>query len=109
MGSPLNVISQQINVDNMGRNAYHSILYKGNYEVLIMLLNIERVYMKKVLYDQLCNEKNRFRFKNMDIEHGKLTSSVFHDEESIKRHEEFNMNVINLFENYAKNILDRTR
>ena len=84
-------------------------MYKGNYEVLIMLLNIERVYMKKVLYDQLSHEKNKFRFKNMDIEHGHLNSKVFHDEDSIKRHEEFNMNVITLLENYAKNILDRIR
>jgi len=97
-GTPQDVIHQEINVDDLGRNVFHSILAKGNYDCLIALLNIERVYLKKTLFDQLLQEKNRYRFKNMDIKHGHLTSSVFHDADSLKRHEDFNIRVFNLFE-----------
>jgi len=109
MGTPQDVIHQEINVDNESRNAYHSLLYKGNYECLIVLLNIERVYLKKTLYDQLLREKNKYRFKNMDIDHGHLSTQIFHDADSVKRHEEFNIRVFNLFEQYSKDIVDRYR
>lgn len=73
------------------------------------MLNLERVYLKKTLYDQLLREKNRFRFKNMDIKHGHLSDKIFHDADSIKRHEEFNIRIYNLFEQYSKDIIDRYR
>ena len=59
---------------------------------------LERVYLKKTIFDQLYREKIKYRFKNMDIKQGKLVSTVFHDAETIKRHEEFNIRVQNLFE-----------
>ena len=45
----------------------------------------------------------------MDIKHGKLTLSLFHDADSLKRHEEFNIRVFNLFDQYAKDIVARLR
>jgi hypothetical protein len=36
---------------------FHLLGYKGNYECLIQILNIERVYLKKTLFDQLYREK----------------------------------------------------
>jgi len=109
MGTPQDVIHQEINVDDQGRNCYHMICYRGNFDCMIALLNIERVYLKKTLFDQLLREKNRYRFKNMDIKHGHLASSIFHDAETVKRHEDFNIRVFNLFEQYAKDIVDRYR
>ena len=109
MGTPSDVIHQEINVDNQGRNAYHYMCYKGNFDCLISLLNIERIYLKKTLFDQLLKEKNRFRFKNMDIKHGHLVSAIFHDSNTVKRHEDFNIVVYNLFEQYARDIVDRYR
>lgn len=103
------MIHQEINVDTESRNAYHSICYRGNYECMIALLNLERVYLKKTLYDQLLREKSKYRFKNMDIKHGHLSTQIFHDADSIKRHEEFNIRVFNLFEQYSKDIIDRYR
>lgn len=88
---------------------YHLLCYKGNYECLISILNMERVFMKKNLFDQLYREKQRYRFKNMDIKHGKLVSTVFHDADTIKRHEEFNIRVQNLFEQYARDLINRYR
>jgi len=76
---------------------------------MIALLSLERVYLKKTLFDQLLREKNRYRFKNMDIKHGHLASAVFHDAETVKRHEDFNIRVYNLFDQYAKDIVDRYR
>ena len=51
MGPPDYVIQTEINLDRDNRNAYHSMCYKGNFDALIMFLNIERVYMKKCLFD----------------------------------------------------------
>jgi hypothetical protein len=34
----------------------------------------------------------------MDIKNGHLASSVFHDPETVKRHEDFNIRVYNLFD-----------
>ncbi len=93
LGTPSDVIHQELNQDNMGRHLFHLLCYKGNYECLIQILNIERVYLKKTLFDQLYREKQRYRFKNMDIKHGHLVSTVFHDADTVKRHEEFNIRV----------------
>jgi ankyrin repeat protein len=109
MGTPQDVIHQEINVDNEGRNLYHNLCYKGQYDCMIVLLNIERVYLKKTLFDQLLREKNKYRLKNMDIEHGHLSKAIFHDADSVQRHEEFNIRVFNLLEQYSKDIIDRYR
>ena len=57
LGSPNDVVHKEINVDNEGRNMFHNLLYKGNYECLTAILNIERVYLKKNLFDQLYRDK----------------------------------------------------
>lgn len=45
----------------------------------------------------------------MDIKHGHLVSTVFHDAETVKRHEEFNIRVQNLFEQYARDLINKYR
>lgn len=107
MGSPATVIHQDINVDREQRNCYHMMCYKGNVDCLVAMLNIERVYLKKILFDRLLIEKNRYRFKNMDIKHGQLATSVFHDAETVKRHEDFNIRVFNLLQQYSSDIIAR--
>lgn len=109
LGPPQDVINQEINVDNEHRNAYHAICYRGNYDCMITLLNLERVYLKKILYDQLLKDKKHFRFKNMDIKNGQLSTMTFHDSDSVKRHEDFNIQVFNMLEKYCKDIIDRYR
>ena len=51
MGTPQDVINQEINVDNDGRNCYHSLCYKGSFDCVIAMLNLERAYLKKTLFD----------------------------------------------------------
>jgi hypothetical protein len=51
LGTPSDVIHQELNVDNAGRNLFHLLCYRGNYESLTQILNIERVYLKKTLFD----------------------------------------------------------
>ena len=79
MGAPASYLSQEVNIDNESRNCYHSLCYRGNYEVVTILLNIERFYLKKTILDQLVKEKNRFILKNLDIKHGHLSTSIYHD------------------------------
>jgi hypothetical protein len=93
LGTPSEVVHTEINIDNEGRSAYHIAAYRGSYDCLVSILNIERIYQKKTLFDQLQRLKQIYKFKNLDIKHGKLVSTVFHDESTIKRHEEFNIKV----------------
>jgi ankyrin repeat protein len=51
MGTPSDVVHQEINVDNEGRNMYHTLCYRGNYDCVVAILNIERVFLKKTLFD----------------------------------------------------------
>jgi hypothetical protein len=52
-GTPRQVIDTTLNVDEAGRNAYHTMLFLGNYDVLATLLNYERVCLRKVILDEL--------------------------------------------------------
>lgn len=51
LGTPIEVIRQEFNVDHEGRNMFHLMCFRGNYDCLISALNIERAYLKKILYD----------------------------------------------------------
>ena len=63
--------------------------YRGNYECCLAMLNLERVYLKKTLFDQLLRMKNTLSIKSMDVKHGALASSIYLDAELIRRFEEF--------------------
>ena len=65
--------------------------YRGQFDCLVTLLNLERMFLKKVMYDQLSKEKSRFRMKTMEIKHGELLKTVSHDADTIKRHREFDL------------------
>lgn len=109
MGTPSDVIFHELNIDNNGLSAYHILAYKGNYDCLVSLLCFERMCLKKVMYDQLQKEKSRFRMKTMDITHGELTKTVQHDADTIKRHREFDLRLVSIFEQYACDIIARYR
>ena len=109
MGTPSDMIFHELNVDNLGYNCYHILAFKGNYECLTALLCFERMCLKKVMYDQLQKEKNRFRMKTMDIKQGELVKTVSHDADTIKRHNQFNLRLVSLFEQYAVDIISRYR
>lgn len=102
MGGPVEVVNRSLNLDTENKSLYHILCYRGNYDCLISVLNLERCYLKKILYDSLCKEKKVYRFKGMDIREGKLVETVFHDVETVKKHEEFNVRVQVLLENYAR-------
>ena len=109
MGTPSDMIFHELNIDNNGLSAYHILSYKGNYDCLVSLLCYERMCLKKVMYDQLQKEKSRFRMKTMDIKHGELNKQVQFDADTIKRHREFDLRLVSLFEQYACDIIGRYR
>ena len=73
------------------------------------MLNLERLFLKKVMHDQLSKEKVRFRMKTMDIKHGELNKTVAHDADTIKRHREFDLRLQALLEQYVTDVLGRYR
>lgn len=47
--------------------------------------------------------------KTMDIKQGELVKTVQHDADTIKRHREFDLRLVSLFEQYACDIIARYR
>jgi hypothetical protein len=101
IGTPREFIESEMNVDGQGRHLYHTMMYRGNFEALVIALNYERVCLKKVIFDELVREKQMYKFKNLDIKQGALVSTVYHDADTVRRHADFNMKAGNLFEKYA--------
>ena len=99
----------ELQIDQDGRNCFHSMCYRGNYDTLITLLNYERVCLKKVAADELNVAKKRFNFKNLDIKHGHLVSTTYHAADTVRRHSDFNMKANSLFEKYANMIIEKYR
>jgi len=108
-GMPNEYLGQELNTDKEGRTCFHIMCYKGTFETLAMVMNYERTALKKDTFDQLHQIKQRFKFKNLDIKHGSLVSTVYHDANTIKRHDDFNVYAVNLFEKYTNQIVDRYR
>ena len=109
MGTPQDVIYQEVNLDNDERNMYHLMCYRGNVQCCLAMLNLERVYLKKTLFDQLLRAKNEYRLKSMDVKHGALASSIYLDADLMRRFEEFIIKVQLLFQKYSEDILARYR
>lgn len=56
-GKPQQLLKTPLNVDEQGRNAYHIMLYKGNYDALVTMMNYERACLRKDVFDELQGQK----------------------------------------------------
>lgn len=50
-GTPSDQLFHELNVDDHGLNCYHIMLYRGQYDCLVTLLCLERLFLKKVMHD----------------------------------------------------------
>ena len=72
-------------------------------------MNFDRHLKRRGLSDALVREKAQYKFKNLDIKQGSLVSTVFHDNDTIKRHQLFNINIEDAFAMYIKSIHETLR
>lgn len=109
MGKPSDFVQTEFNIDKEGRSCFHIMCYKGQDETLAMIINYERECLKKSISDELQAVKSACRLKALDVIHGQLNASTFHDADTVRRHMDFNIRVTSLFEKYANMIVDRYR
>lgn len=76
---------------------------------MVQAMNFDRHLKRKGLSDALQREKATYKFKNLDIKQGSLVSTVFHDNDTIKRHSLFNINLEDTFGMYIKSIHETLR
>ncbi len=91
--------------DNRQRNTFHTVAYRGDYDCAVQVLNYMRYQEMRGLYRALYECKHVYRFKNLDIDHGQLASTVLHDEATKQRFLEFNANVQKLLADYCERIV----
>ena len=90
--------------DNNQRNTFHTVGYRGEYIATVMILNYQRYLCMKNLYKNLIIAKQKYKFKDLDVNHGQLASTILHDESTKERFQEFNANVQELFKDYCERI-----
>ena len=109
MGRPEEFVQTEYNHDNESRTLFHAIAYKGNAQTLATLLNYDRECLKKHIFEELVKAKQLAKLKSSDVFHGELNSATFHDADTVKRHQDFNIRATGLFERYSNTIVERTR
>lgn len=76
-------------IDLKGRNSFHFLLAKREYDTLMLVVNYVKHQTKEELYHNVKNLKKMYGFKNSDIKHGELTSTGFQSEETINKYQDF--------------------
>jgi len=91
--------------DNKQRNTFHTVAYRGEYIAASMILNYQRYIEMKAFYKGLVATKQKYKFKDLDVDHGRLVATILHDDSTKDRFQEFNANVQELFKDYCDRII----
>jgi len=92
--------------DDKGRNAFHTVAYRGKYGCAVILQNYRRYLEMRELYEKLTAKKQQYKFKNLDVDHGKLVTTILHDEDAKERFKKFHEEIKGLLIEYCKKIIE---
>eukprot|EP00826_Nyctotherus_ovalis_P035538 TRINITY_DN3059_c0_g3_i1.p1 TRINITY_DN3059_c0_g3~~TRINITY_DN3059_c0_g3_i1.p1 ORF type:complete len:647 (+),score=188.11 TRINITY_DN3059_c0_g3_i1:169-2109(+) len=92
--------------DDKGRNVFHTVGYRGEYGCAVVLQNYRRYVEMRGLYESLTAKKQQYKFKNLDVDHGKLVTTILHDEDAKERFEKFHEEIQELLKEYCAKILE---
>lgn len=97
-------------IDGKGRNSFHYLLYKREYDTLMVVLNFIRHQIKEELFMNVKMIKKSYGFKHSDIKHGELTSPSYQNQEEQDRFDEFMASMeklaVHTFQQYLKFLRD---
>jgi len=75
--------------DNLNQNVCHSICYKGEIKLLLILFNFLRFRLKMETIEAIENLKKTYNFSKLDVNKGKLSRAVNHTETNLRRFDTF--------------------
>ena len=91
-------------IDENHQNTFHFICYKGNFQILNILLNFISYKIKLKYLNKIENEKIKFGFNNLDIQKGKLSKAVHITKKILKNFNDLQKTIknecLNMIEEY---------
>jgi len=94
-------------IDNLGQNLWHCCCYRGEINILSLLLNYERFLYKMKSMDLIENIKKSYSFSKLDILNGGLSKAVNMTETNIKKFKSFQTKLREECENIVNLAIDR--
>ena len=94
-------------IDKLGQNIWHCCCYRGEINILSLLLNYERFLYKMKSLDLVENIKKSYSFSKLDIVNGGLSKAVNMTETNIKKFNSFQTKLREECENIVTLAVDR--
>ena len=91
-------------IDIHGNSVFHLLVYKGNIESLVMIINYFYFDLREYVDDHLHSIKKMFALKKSDVRRGELVSPDMHQPEVKENYEKFSFAVLELYKDYHERV-----